>query len=178
MISKTPCVFSRISFWGWRRRQRNRAISSTFVQFTFPPIIMEVEHGCISNISFLSFRVISTEPWLCCRVPKGGVQGGGVTGEDWGTLGKIREPPPLGTPPLNNPIIMGERVVRMEVHLLGQLSGCYGFAFIRSSCDLIHRWLPLFPRKLTNVPFQKGAKKKRKVSTRWAPTSHKWSYNP
>ena len=28
-----------------------------------------------------------------------------VPAEDWGTLGKIREPPPLGTPPLNNPII-------------------------------------------------------------------------
>ena len=45
-----------------------------------------------------------------CRVPKGGVfKGGGNWGtlriprEDWGTLGKIREPPPLGTP-LNNPI--------------------------------------------------------------------------
>ena len=36
---------------------------------------------------------------------RGGVQGGGNWGtlriarEDWGTLGKIREPPPLGTPP-------------------------------------------------------------------------------
>ena len=47
-----------------------------------------------------------------CRVPKGGVfKGGGNWGtlriprEDWGTLGNIREPPPLGTPPpLNNPI--------------------------------------------------------------------------
>ena len=47
---------------------------------------------------------------LYCRVPEGGVfKGGGNWGtlriprEDW-TLGKIREPPPLGTPPLNNPI--------------------------------------------------------------------------
>ena len=45
---------------------------------------------------------------MFCRVPKGGVfKGGGNWGtlriprEDWGTLlGKIREPPPLGTPPL------------------------------------------------------------------------------
>ena len=42
---------------------------------------------------------------------RGGVQGGGknwgtlrIPRQDWGTLGKIREPPPLGTPPLNNPI--------------------------------------------------------------------------
>ena len=35
--------------------------------------------------------------WGTLRIPK----------EDWGTLGKIREPPPLGTPPLNNPIITG-----------------------------------------------------------------------
>ena len=27
--------------------------------------------------------------------------------EDWGTLGNIRETPPLGTPPLNNPILGG-----------------------------------------------------------------------
>ena len=45
---------------------------------------------------------------------RGGVfKGGGNWGtlriprEDWGTLGKIREPPPLGPPPLNNPIIVG-----------------------------------------------------------------------
>ena len=49
---------------------------------------------------------------MCCRVPKGGVfKGWGNWGtlriprEDWGSLGKIREPPPLGTPPPpNNPI--------------------------------------------------------------------------
>ena len=47
-----------------------------------------------------------------CRVLKGGVfKGRGNWGtlriprEDWGTLGNIREPPPLGTPPLNNPIM-------------------------------------------------------------------------
>ena len=41
-----------------------------------------------------------------CRVPEGGVfkEGGNwgtlrIPREDWGTLGKIREPPPLGTPP-------------------------------------------------------------------------------
>ena len=50
-------------------------------------------------------------PVVSCRVPKGGVfKGGGNWGtlrirrEDWGTLGKIREPPSLGTPPLKNPI--------------------------------------------------------------------------
>ena len=32
--------------------------------------------------------------WGTLRIPR----------EDWGTLVKIREPPPLGTPPLNNPI--------------------------------------------------------------------------
>ena len=38
---------------------------------------------------------------------RGGCSRGGtlrIPREDWGTLGKIREPPPLGTP-LNNPII-------------------------------------------------------------------------
>ena len=52
-----------------------------------------------------------------CRVPKGGVFKGGGGGnwgtlriprEDWGTLGKIREPPPLGPPPLNNPRIFSQ----------------------------------------------------------------------
>ena len=50
--------------------------------------------------------------YFYCRVLKGGVfKGGGNWGtlriprEDWGTLGKTREPPPLGTP-LNNPIIL------------------------------------------------------------------------
>ena len=52
---------------------------------------------------------------LVYRVLKGpgGVQGEGVflgnpkdsVREDWGTLGNIREPPPLGPSPLNNPII-------------------------------------------------------------------------
>ena len=53
-----------------------------------------------------------------CRVPKVGVfRGGGNWGtlriptKDWGTLGKIREPPPLGTPPLNNPIIQYTLVI-------------------------------------------------------------------
>ena len=32
--------------------------------------------------------------WGTLRIPR----------EDWGTLGNIREPPPLGPPPLNNPI--------------------------------------------------------------------------
>ena len=44
-----------------------------------------------------------------CGVFKGGGNWGTlrIPREDWGTLGKIREPPPLGTPPLNNPIKWG-----------------------------------------------------------------------
>ena len=58
--------------------------------------------GVLSG-DMLVFRGVVT---YNCRVPKGGVfKGGGNWGtlriprEDWGTLGKIREPPPLGPPP-------------------------------------------------------------------------------
>ena len=34
--------------------------------------------------------------WGTLRIPR----------EDWGTLGNIRETPPLGPPPLNNPIML------------------------------------------------------------------------
>ena len=73
----------------------------------------KIETGQASKPSFcfVNFYLLS----FFCRLPKGGVfKGGGNWGnpkdsvwEDWGTLGKIREPPPLGTPPpLNNPIIL------------------------------------------------------------------------
>ena len=65
---------------------------------------------CIEGIILSSYMGI-VKGHYNCRVPKGGVfKGGGSWGslriprEDWGTLGKIRDPPPWN-PPLNNPII-------------------------------------------------------------------------
>ena len=74
---------------------------------------------------------------MSCRVPKGGVfKGGGNWGtlriprEDWGTLGKIREPPALG-PPLNNPI---------NVCVLFHLGGGFAKKHLQVTIPFIH-WI-------------------------------------
>ena len=60
--------------------------------------------GCLVNP--MGYRDTNFQTYFY-RVPRGGGNWGTlrIPREDWGTLGKIREPPPLGTPPLNNPTI-------------------------------------------------------------------------
>ena len=61
----------------------------------------------IAQVSEESVSIVFCWPHLSYRVLQGGVfKGRGcswgtlrIPREDWGTLGNIREPPPLGTPP-------------------------------------------------------------------------------
>ena len=78
-----------------------------------PPISQGPSKGACGFLAFRKRMIFEARnfdhPLGFLRVP--GCSRGGVTGshpkdsvwEDWGTLGKIMEPPPLG-PPLNNPI--------------------------------------------------------------------------
>ena len=63
---------------------RFRAKSTTLLQRIGPSTVF---------VEFLRGGCSRGGNWGTLRIPR----------EDWGTLGKIREPPPLGTPPLNNP---------------------------------------------------------------------------
>ena len=87
---------------------------------TQSPIFSKNESGRFTQVStkqstcfivFRGTRFFHYHDSFHCRVLKGGCSRGGgnwgtlrIPGEDWGTLGNIREPPPLGPPPLNNPI--------------------------------------------------------------------------